>query len=287
MLGILLSLLVAILWSLGEVSYSKASKKNNQKNIYMYTYFLRAIIYIGVVLLFRRSLLGTYNKAVFTSTLPIITCDLFASLVINLAVTNGKLSVVSPIMASYPVVDVLLGTFLLHEKNSLLEFFLLITICISIILLSMHQKKSRKAPHPVKGIIFSVLYMVLAALSMYFEKSIYINSYTVYDLYYYKGMVYVLASLFFAIVIGLTSVKLKKPDLEILKGCGLTPIGNVLDSVALSIGNITIVTPISSLYAVITTFISRFYLKEKVTLVEKICIGAIILSTLTLIILKI
>lgn len=287
MIGILLAILVAIIWSLGEITYSKASKKYDHRNIYLYTFLLRAIIYIGVVIIFRRNLIGTFNKNIFSNTLPIITCDLFASLTINIAVTNGKLAVVSPIMASYPALDILLGMFLLNEKVTPLEITLSFLITLAIIILAKNQKGTEKVPHPKKGILFSTFYMLLAGLSIYFEKSIYISNFTVYDLYYYKGIIYICTSLFFALTIIRTSTKLRKPTLDIIKGCGLTPIGNVLDSFALNYGSMTIITPISSLYAVMTNLISRFYLKEKVTTLEKICIALIILSTMILIILKI
>ena len=285
MLGVLFAILVAIFWSLGEVNYSTISKKHDNSNVYFYTFFLRSIIYLGVVLLLRRSLFGSFNLTVFSAMLPIIFCDLFASIVVNIADSNGKLSVVSPIMASYPILDILLGMFLLKEKCSTLQLLLVLFISVSIIILAANQKKTKRAPHPVKGIIFSILYMLLVACSTYFEKTIYINHHTVYDLYYYKGMIYSLTTIFFLLKIMINKQRIIKPEKEILKGCGLTPIGNILYSYALTFGSMSIVTPISSLYSVITNFISRFVLKEKTTIIERILIAIILLSTILLIVL--
>lgn len=286
MIGIILAILVAVVWSLGEVSYSKVSKKYDNTNIYLYTYFIRAILYIGIVLIFKTNMIGTFNSKVFSTVLPIIMCDLFASLVINIAVYNGKLTVVSPIMAAYPMLDIILGIFLLKEQVSILAVILAFIITLSIIILTISQTKSKKAPHPTKGVIFAIVYMLLVAFSTYFEKDIYMNSLSVYDLYYYKGMIYIIVSITFAIIILLTPIKMKKPSLDILKGCGLTPFGNILYSFALSFGNMSIVTPVSSLYSAITNFISRHYLKEKISMREKVCIYVIIISTLGLIIIS-
>ena len=283
LIGIIFSIIVAILWSLGEVSYSKLSKKNDRHNVYMYTYLFRAVIYILVVLIFNISLLGTFNKDVFMSVLPIIICDLFASYIVNLAVSNGKLTVVSPIMAAYPVLDIILGGFLLHENVGLIELILVGIICISIVLLALNQKKSRKAKHPVIGIMFAIGYMLLVAFSTYFEKSIYISNLTVFDLYYYKGIVYTLASVFFAIIVIILPVKMKGINWSVVKGCGLTPVGNVLYSFALKFGSMSIVVPLSSLYSVITNFISRIALKEKISIKERLLIAVIIISTISLI----
>ena len=49
------------------------------------------------------------------------------------------------------------------------------------------------------------------------------------------------------------------------------------------ISNMIIVTPISSMYSVLTNFLSRKVLKERITIKESICIGAIILCTIALI----
>ena len=283
-IGIILSIIVAILWSLGEVSYSKLSKNYDRANVYMYTYLIRAVIYILVVLIFNRTLFGSFNTNVFLAVLPIILCDFFATYVINIAVLNGKLSVVSPIMAAYPVLDIILGAILLHENIGFIEAFLASVIAIAIVFLAIYQKKSKKAPHPIKGIIFAICYMLLVGFSTYFEKSIYVGNLTVYDLYYYKGIVYTFASALFWIIVVITPVKLKKVDKNIIKGCGYAPIGNVLYSFALSFCAMTIVAPISSLYSVITNILSRVMLKERIRIRERICIGTIIICTILLIV---
>ena len=284
LLGIILSIFVAILWSQGEVSYSKVSNKYNRTNIYMYTYLFRAFIYMLVVLLFYRDLFGSFVFEQFISILPIILCDLFASMVINVAVVNGKLSVVSPIMAAYPVLDIVLGYLLLNEIVHPLQFLLISIICVTIVILAMNQKKNDKAPHPIKGIIFAIIYMLLVSFSTFFEKNIYINDFTIFDLYYYKSMVYLLVSIMFGTIIFFSSKKMKCPKFDIVRGCAITPIGNVLYSYALTIGTISIVAPISSLYSVITNITSRIVLKEKLTITEKICVFSIIISTLLLIV---
>ncbi len=283
MIGFLLAFLVAILWSIGEVSYSKMSKKHHHKNVYLYSFLFRALLYLGVVFFFQRELFGTFHWIVFSQALPVILCDLFASIVVNIAVYNGKLSVTSPIMAAYPVLDVLLGILLLKESIHTGKLILIGLICLSIIVLAASQTKSDRAPHPIKGILFAVVYMLLVALSTYFEKNIYISHFDVYDLYYYKGMIYCVVSFVFFCSILFTPVKLKKPDWSIIKGCSFTPIGNILYSFALSVGSISIIAPISSLYSVFTNIISRIHLKEKISWVEKICIYCILICTILLI----
>ena len=285
LIGIILSIVVAILWSLGEVSYSKMSKKYDKANVFMYTYLFRAIIYMLVVFLFKRTLYASVELNTFLVILPIILCDLFASMVVNGAVFNGKLTVVSPIMAAYPVLDILFGFFLLNEGISKIQVALAVLICLSIIILAMSQKKSEHAPHPIKGIIFAILYMLLVACSTFFEKTIYINDFSVYELYYYKGMVYTAVSVFFGMVVIISPVKMQKPNFSIIKGNGLAPIGNIVYSFALQFGAMSIVATISSLYSVLTNIVSRVFLKEKINIKERVCIATIIVSTFLLVLL--
>ena len=176
---------------------------------------------------------------------------------------------------------------LLKERIGVLEVLLSIIIALSIVFLAKSQKKSKKSPHPLKGIMFAGVYMLLVAFSIFFEKNAYIGDFSVYELYFYKGIVYLLTSGFFMLIIGLTPVKIKKPNLDILRGTGITPLGNVFNSFSLNFGNIIIVTPISSMYSVLTNFLSRKVLKEKISFVESICISLILLCTIALIIIGI
>lgn len=283
-LALFFALLVAFFWSIGEISYSRLAKNLDRANVYLYQYLARSVIYLTVVLIFNISQFTTFNLDHFKVFLPVIICDWLGSYVINIAMSNGKLSVISPIMASYPIVDIMLGLILLKESIGIVEILLSIVIATSIIYLATIQKKTKKAPHPLKGIIFAVIYMLFVAFSVFFEKSAYVDNFPVYELYYYKGLIYLITSIFFMSVVGITPVKLKKPNKEILMGSGITPIGNVLNSFALNFGNMIIVTPISSMYSIITNFISRKVLKEKISIKERICISLIIVCTIILII---
>ena len=118
-------------------------------------------------------------------------------------------------MAAYPVVDIFLGLILLKEKIGIVEILLSIVIAISIIFLALNQKKSKHAPHPTKGIIFSIIYMLLVSFSVYFEKSAYIGDLSVFELYLFKGFVYLAASILFMSIVGITPVKFKKPNIDL------------------------------------------------------------------------
>ena len=262
--GVNLALLVAILWAFGEVEYTKISKKIDRANIYFYQFFIRTIVYFSTVLIFNASIITSFNIDKLFVFLPIILCDLLASCVVNFAVVNGKLSVVSPIMASYPALDILFGLIILGEKIDFLTIILVNVIAISIIILASNSKNNDTSPHSLIGIFFAFIYTFLIAISTLFEKNIYYLSYSVYEFYYYKSIIYFLVSMIFAFIIFISPVKIKKPTRSILRGSILTPIGNVFYSFALSFGNVIVVTPISSIYSMLTSIISARVLKEKI-----------------------
>ena len=57
-----------------------------------------------------------------------------------------------------------------------------------------------------------------------------------------------------------------------------------MNSFALNFGNMIVVTPISSMYSVLTHLISVKVLKEKISMVERVCVGIILMCTITLVI---
>ena len=131
-IGIIFAVLVALFWSLGEINYSRLSRNLDKANVFFYQYLIRAFLYLMVVVIFNIGLFTKFNFSHLLIFLPVILCDLFASLAINIAVSNGKLSVVSPIMAAYPIVDILLGLIILKEKIGVVEIVLSLIITISI-----------------------------------------------------------------------------------------------------------------------------------------------------------
>ena len=282
--GVILALLVAILWSLVEVEYTKIYKKIDRSNIYFYQFFTRTIIYFLTVVIFDASIISSFNSEKLFVFLPIVLCDLIASVVINFAVVNGKLSVVSPIMASYPALDIIFGLLILGEKMDILTIVLVNVIALSIVVLASNSKKNDSSPHFLIGIFFAFIYTFLIAFSTIFEKNVYNLSYSVYEFYYYKSLIYFLVSILFALVIFVSPVKIKRPTKDILKGSVLTPLGNVLYSFAISFGNVIVVTPVSSIYSMFTSIMSTRVLKERLSLKEKVCISLIIFSTIVLVI---
>ena len=120
-IGIILAIIVAILWSFGEVQYTKISKSEDSNNVYVYQYFTRAVIYLLVALIFNKSIFGSFILKDFLCFLPIILCDLTGSYILNKAIKNGELSSVSPIMAAIQLLILYLVYVYLGNKRHYLS----------------------------------------------------------------------------------------------------------------------------------------------------------------------
>ena len=286
LLSIILSLLVVLLWSYGDINYSKLSSKLDKINIYFYQYLIKSLIYLLFTIIFNISLFTNFNITHFLIFSPVIFCDLAASIAIYYAVSKGKLSIVSPIMAAYPIVTIYLGIVLLHEKPIFISILLSMIITVCIIILSRTSSKDTNHKSHKRSIIYAIIYMFLIAFSTYFEKDIYNNNLSIHELYYYKGLVYLLTSLGFLIVLLLKKDKIHKLNKDIIKGSILIPVGNVFYSLAISLGDIIYISPITSMYSILTNYLSVNILKEKLSITERISISLILLSTILLIIIS-
>ena len=60
-IGLFFALLVAVLWSLGEISYSRLARNLDRANVYFYQYLTRAILYLTVVVIFNISLFTDFS----------------------------------------------------------------------------------------------------------------------------------------------------------------------------------------------------------------------------------
>lgn len=284
-IGIFISIIVAILWAYGEVHYTKATSDTGRKNLLFYQYLIASILYFIVVLILKPDLFFSFSVDKFILVAPIAVINMFGAYLSYLALSNGKLSIVSPIMAAYPIIDIALAVLFLKENISTYQIIASILITISIVVLSFSTdiSKSTKKKRLI-GIIAAITYMIIIALSTYFEKNIYVNNYSMYDIFYYSGIIYLIGSVVIYIIMIITKDKLKALNLNTFIGNGCTNLGNLLSSVALYFGNLAIVTPIMSLYTVLTNYLSRTILKERVSLRQSICICIIILSTLFIVV---
>lgn len=106
MVSILVAILVAILWAVGEVYMAKDSVSKNRRVIIFYQYLGMSILYFGTVLILSPSTFSTFSWSRFFRFMPAALANIIGMVFYTKAIKSGKLSVVSPVMAAYPIINV-------------------------------------------------------------------------------------------------------------------------------------------------------------------------------------
>ena len=286
MVSILVAILVAILWAVGEVYMAKDSVSKNRRVIIFYQYLGMSILYFGTVLILSPSTFSTFSWSRFFRFMPAALANIIGMVFYTKAIKSGKLSVVSPVMAAYPIINVFLGFFILKEDVGMISFLAAICITIAIVVMSFLQTKGTSQGKALNiGLVAAVIYMIIVAFATYLEKWAYVDGLTLMDCFYYFGICYLLSAIGVLTYLKLKKISFHKITKDTVLGIGGTDFGNLLSSVALYGSSMSVVTPIMAMYTVLTNYLSRSILKEKLSFWQSICIAIIILCTLLILIL--
>ena len=289
MVSILVAILVAILWAVGEVYMAKDSVSKNRRVIIFYQYLGMSILYFGTVLILSPSTFSTFSWSRFFRFMPAALANIIGMVFYTKAIKSGKLSVVSPVMAAYPIINVFLGFFILKEDVGMISFLAAICITVAIVVMSFLQTKGTSQGKALNiGLVAAVIYMIIVAFATYLEKWAYVDGLTLMDCFYYFGICYLLSAIGVLTYLKLKKISFHKITKDTVLGIGgyLEPdFGNLLSSVALYGSSMSVVTPIMAMYTVLTNYLSRSILKEKLSFCQSICIAVIILCTLLILIL--
>lgn len=286
MISIFVAILVAILWAVGEVYMAKDSMLKNRRVLIFYQYLGMSILYFGTVLILSPSTFSTFSLSHFFRLMPVALANIIGMVFYTKAIKSGKLSVVSPVMAAYPIINVFLGFFILKEDVGMISFLAAICITIAIVIMSFLQtKKTAQGKAFNIGLVAAVIYMVIVAFATYLEKWAYVDGLSITDCFFYFGICYLLSAIGVLIYLKTKKISFHKITKDTVLGIGGTDFGNLFSSVALYGSSMAIVTPIMAMYTVLTNYLSRSILKEKISFWQSICITVIILCTLLILIL--
>ena len=284
MITIVLALIIAFIWGLGELNYKKLTSVYDSFNILFYLFLFEIISFIIFVLVFDVQAFSRFNARIFIYIIPIliISSALGSSLYLY-SMKNANLSIISPILASDPVYTVIIGIMFFKEKLSITSLILLIIICASICALNFVSSNTKQKTKKI-AIFLASLYAFLVAITTTLEKSIYLNGFKITDFYFHYAILLTILVFFMLIFMKIKNIRLKKPDKNLILTNAYTRSGYFLHSYLLSTSYISIVAPLTGLYSVVTHILAIIILKEKLTLIQRICVILIIISTILLLI---
>ena len=284
MITIVLALIIAFIWGLSELHYKKVTSTYSSLNILFYLFLFEIIAFIIFVLVFDIQAFARFNPRIFIYIIPIlIISSVLGSTLYLYSVKNANLSIISPILASDPVYTVIIGIMLFKEKLSIVSLILLIIICASICALNFVSSNTKQKTKKI-AIFLASLYAFLVAITTTLEKSVYLSGFKITDFYFHYSILLTILLLFMLIFMKIKHIKLKKPDKNVILTNAYTRSGYFLHSYLLSTSYISIVAPLTGLYSVVTHILAIRILKEKLTIIQRICVILIIISTIVLLI---
>jgi len=204
------------------------------------------------------------------------------------ALKSGKVSIVSVITAGYPAVSVVLAILLLSEVLSVGETAGILLIVSAIVLLSLPTKADRKessdgtAPKSKRWLVWAILSLVFWGLwaipSKVAMEQIGESDYILID-----GITMVLTwvPLWLIMDKGRMNRSLKKLSYSGTAGT-LASVGTVCLFLAISNGQVSLVTPLTSIYPLFTVLLARILLKEKLEWLQYLAIAAGVFGVIVL-----
>jgi len=202
------------------------------------------------------------------------------------ALKSGKVSVVSVLTAGYPAVSVLLAIILLSETLTTGESAGIVLVVLAIILLSFpsasEKQKDGASPKSKRWLMWAILSLVFWGIWAIPSKLAMIeigsSDYILID-----GLTMVLVWVPLWLIIDKGRMNREPRKLAYSGTAGiLASVGTVSLFLAISIGEVAIVTPLSSIYPIFTVLLARFFLKEKLGWIQYAAIGAGVVGILLL-----
>ncbi|HCC08236.1 MAG TPA: hypothetical protein DEP72_08795 [Clostridiales bacterium] len=281
-----LAISAAIIWGFSELFFKKSTQTENNILLFFWQYVLQGILYILVYFVLGEGLLKNFRLELLFIILP-IAFAFWASMFIYIkAISNSKLSIVSPIMSSSYILAVILGIAFLNEKVTYLQTISIILILISMVLLirckNIDKDSEVSNKKYVYGIILGLIYFIVVGISSFAEKA-YLNFYvepTEYIFYYGILCLIMTTIMFFTIKNVKKDFMFRLPNIDTWKGIIYCNMAGVIYIYTLSMNNISLVEPIVSSYVVVTEILAAFILKERVSLKQRIYIILIILGVI-------
>jgi drug/metabolite transporter (DMT)-like permease len=267
-LGLLLGITAMAFWGVSDFISAVVSKRIGS----FMTFFMARII--GVALLavllvfFYRS--ATYSPLTILLIIVAGGINFASTLIYYKGFAIGEASIISPVAASYPVITVLLGVFLLKEQISVLQVAAIILIIIGSISASFRLKdilhyRTKKLAKGIKyGLTASALWGVMVFLIGVLSNTI--------GWYMPVLLVDAIGLLLAFPAYKIYKMKLSAPPASVLiivLLCIALSVGNVLGWFAYDLGTtvsyISVVAAVSSVYPIITVLLSRIILKERIS----------------------
>ena len=176
----------------------------------------------------------------------------------------GRLSTVSPIASSYPVVSILLAVSFLGERLTIERLLGIGLVIVGIILVSMQTEHERVRKRLTEGVAYAIGYMVLGGVLFFGLKPVsqQLGVYLPVLLLRWVSASVLVVPFFALKPTGSTRLN---AYLFIVAIAIFDTFANIAYNLGVSLGTVSIVSTIGGLFSAVTILLARFFLKEKLT----------------------
>jgi len=262
-IGILTGMICLLCWGTADFFATQASRKVG----YFKTVFWAHLIAFFLALIYPLFIPQNFNLSLWAILLLALAGFLqaIALMFFYRGLEIGLVSVVSPIASSYSMIVVLLGIFLLKEQLTLLQTVGILLIFIGVPLVSINLNEIKKAEGHVfqKGTRESFLSMLFWGVAFFLLSPVVRENGwfwpTVIDAFFVVFFLYI-----YGVFLKIDFlVKDKSSLLPIFSDGLLTIIGYFAFSIGLLYSLVSIVTPISTIFPVVTIILAWIFFREK------------------------
>jgi len=193
------------------------------------------------------------------------------------ALRSGMVSIVSVITAGYPAIAVFLAIAILGEALSIKEIMGVLLVILAIIFLALPQRakiaKEKKSGSSTKWLFWSIMAFIFWGIWAIPSKMA-IEGLGESDFIFVDGltMIVVWIPLWLVIEKGKMSMDLRKISFSTIAGI-LASVGTISLFLAIANGQVSIVTPLTSIYPLVTILLARIALKERLNWLQFLAIA--------------
>ncbi len=279
---LVLSLLAVIFWGIGENFTKKAADILRAPTMLLFYAWAALVVWGGYWYLMGHPLMPLTSIATIAGVIASI-CFAIGMILyyVALDVKFSKISIVSSITGAFPIITVLLAVIFLKEKFPILAAFGIAFVILGTILLGI-KKLGEKYNNRIY--ILSFICMILWSVGDVLAKVSIDMSSHIYFMLLYFVIGFIIWNLYY-----ITYSKERMPSNNGTKKVGLFwgvlsvalfTLGSIFIYLAFESGLVSLVSPITNGYPILTVVIAHSFLKEKLTINQKIAIALFILGTI-------
>jgi len=175
---------------------------------------------------------------------------------------GGRLSIVSPIASSYPVVSILLAISFLGENLTSERLLAIGLVLVGIVLVSMQTAQEESRKRVVNGVAYAIVYMVLGGVLFFGLKPVSQVLGVYLPVLLLRWVSAAVLTLAFLISKPTGSTRVNAIPF-ILAIAVFDTFANVTYNVGVSYGTVSIVSTIGGLFSPVTVLLAWVYLKER------------------------